>query len=99
MANRERDEAKNEAGYGSIPNPPARSFGVLVERAFKSIWHSKNVMFIQIAAYVVISLVIGIGNYDMGNDALKVVKNINCIFCSILFIVLIGSMPTILTRT
>lgn len=77
----------------------ARSFGVLVERALTSVLHSKDVMLLQIVSYIVIAMLVGMysHSHDIGNDAAKVLKNVGCIFFTILFVVVIGTMPTILT--
>lgn len=92
----------NSAGPSSPPlytYTRARSFGVLVERALSSVCHSKEVMLLQIASYIVIAMLVGMysHSHDIGNDAAKVLKNVGCIFFTILFAVLIGTMPTILT--
>lgn len=91
------ESTENEPDLYLPPSDHARSFGVLMERAFASIWHSKKVWLIQIVAYVAIAAFAGIENYGIGNDATRVLKNIGCVLYTILFIVLIASIPTILT--
>lgn len=89
--------AENETDLYLPSNSRARSFGVLVERAFSFIWHGKNVWLMQIVSYLVITAFISIGNYNGGHEAASVMRNIYCVLFTILFIVLIGMMPTIVT--
>lgn len=88
---------KNGTNQPLSPIDRCRTFGILVENAFVAIWRHKQLLFIQMVAYVVIAVFIGIENRDVGNNSELVMKNVGCIFFSILFLVLIGTMPTILT--
>lgn len=86
-----------EAGLTVPPSFVSQSFGALVERAFATILSDKKIMFLQFASYVLMAVFIGISNYDIGNDAALAMKNVSCIFFTILFTIIVGMMPTILT--
>lgn len=70
-------------------------FMVLLKRSLRMTLREKMLTHMRVFSHVLVGALVGMLYYNIGNDALKVVKNVGCIFFVILFTMFVAMMPTV----
>lgn len=83
----------------TLPSSRQHTVGALVELAFSTSLRGAKYILLRLAFATIITVAFMISNdcCGIGNDGTKVMKNVACVFYTILFTIFIGMVPTIRT--
>uniref|UniRef100_A0A336KIY1 CSON011372 protein n=1 Tax=Culicoides sonorensis TaxID=179676 RepID=A0A336KIY1_CULSO len=102
QSSKESSIASGCEGYGDCESTEYETslwtqIRVLTKRSMLCTMRDRYFAQLRVIAHIVVALLLGSVFYNVGNDGLKVMTNLSCLFFFLLFIFFANTMPTVLT--